>query len=423
MDPEVEARIQTLEAAMLAQEHRFTKAVINFIRHKNNSATRAAAIEGLVSSFFVRGVSTVVLSGGVLAAVAGGLLAWQANTLTAAQNERMDVQTIIMEAQRRSQAFQTELGQILDAIASEQREHAHAPQQATHSSRAEDGQAGTLTVAESRPQDVPALQPSRALLARLAALSQALRPFPILHVEAPEAVSEDGGILLRLARGFHRRTQPYPRLDGALGSPERAQLLLALIAVGVDLDAVNRAGVTFERADFSNRHLRNINFGPADLRGARFSCTVFVGVDLTRAQLVGADFERATFMPERLDMQTGDISDKNLMLFGSLFEIRYVSADLSGLNLLPYMNSFLSANLPRFVLPESQMPEIAYEVTPLADALRNLQLEKKEIPEEANNWYISRTRETIIVPFSLGNPTPLFSLAALSVPAPSPNCR
>lgn len=107
------------QESMLWQEHRFLAATRNLYLYRKDPNLRWAAVGGLVSAFFGRSASTALAGGGLIAVVLTAALALQANYLLSLQNERMDVQTVVMDAQRRTQNFQAEFSTIAADVAAQ----------------------------------------------------------------------------------------------------------------------------------------------------------------------------------------------------------------------------------------------------------------------------------------------------------------
>ncbi|MDA4847475.1 pentapeptide repeat-containing protein [Hoeflea poritis] len=102
-------------------------------------------------------------------------------------------------------------------------------------------------------------------------------------------------LLISRVSALSRSLRPYRLLqdDGSLSdplSPERAQLLLSLLASGVDMARIGEAGATFayadlRGADLSGQKLVNVELSNADLRGANLSATSLVRVNLSSSKL------------------------------------------------------------------------------------------------------------------------------------------
>lgn len=94
--------------SLLWQEHRILAALRSVYNYRKHSDLRHAAIGGLISALVGRATSAAALGGGFIALSLTVLLTLHANHLLSVQNEKMDVQTIVMDAQRRTQSFQVE---------------------------------------------------------------------------------------------------------------------------------------------------------------------------------------------------------------------------------------------------------------------------------------------------------------------------
>jgi hypothetical protein len=103
----------------LWQEHRILAALRNVYTHRANRTLRLAAIGGLVSATLGRTGTVAAFGSGLLALAVTAFLALHANHLLSIQNEKMDIQTIVMDAQRRTQNFQAEF----TSLAAELRVH------------------------------------------------------------------------------------------------------------------------------------------------------------------------------------------------------------------------------------------------------------------------------------------------------------
>ncbi len=176
----------------------------------------------------------------------------QQNDLLGVQNFRLEQQTHLQEADRRGSLIFL-MGNLLDAMDKEL--------------KSDVGQPG---VRDLSPQ----------VVGRVIALSKSLRPYRYL----------DGDSLI--AREL---------------SPERGQLLIALVASQVDNSTLLRI---FQAADFtyadmkgavlSGEYLGGINLFAADLSGAVLDETNFTNANLSNANLSGAIFARAKMTAARL---------------------------------------------------------------------------------------------------------------------------
>lgn len=271
---------QQRKEALLWQEHRLLTALRNVFEHRRDAHLRWAAIGGLISAFLGRTATTAIVGGGIAGAVFATLLALQANYLLAAQNQKLDVQIIVTDSQRRTQAFQADLVDITAALRDTNLE----------------------------PRDVTS---------RIVGLSLRMRPYPSLQVISGDGEALRGGAdpvegftlldvfrspadLLRASRG------PQVSLTPAI-SIERGQLLSVVVHNNrFNLSSLTRAGADFSGSDLSGRQ-----FGPANISSTRLSNSSFrestlydvVALPLlptpdwpqARTMLDGADFTCAAF--------------------------------------------------------------------------------------------------------------------------------
>lgn len=241
------------EEGLIRQEHRLVRILQNFFVLRptwpKNDSRRGAATEALIFRF-VQSLTPVAVTAGVsFTAIAGVVIAFQANRLIEAQNGLLKAQTTLLESQTKQIALQTtlseanrraasafELANVLDAIA-----------------KAVENKTGMTKL-------------SPALYGRIAALSRTLRPYRYL---------EDSGELCE---------NPL--------SPERGQLLVSLISANVDLDPI-RYDADFTRAVLDSANLRgaalaNMNLASASMRNANLAHVDLRGANLTDADLRGA---------------------------------------------------------------------------------------------------------------------------------------
>lgn len=260
---------EEIEAALIAQEHRFTHILFNFITSRStfekNDPRRKSALQALIWRFF--SPSTVATSGIGLTAFFGVIFAYQANSLLKEQNQ-------LSESARRS-AIVFELTSILDGI-DEELDEANIQKDAVKT-RDKNEEAGTTLIPENRPrrrdiENPPMYRLSDRLTGRIAALSRSLRPYRYL--------SNDGRLI----------EKPL--------SPERAQLLLSLVDSGIDMEEINHSSVTFDDADLRDTYLVGYDFThiklmKADLQGSKINGGIFDYARLDSSNIQKADLSSA----------------------------------------------------------------------------------------------------------------------------------
>jgi hypothetical protein len=206
---------------------------------------------------------------------------------TEIQVEQVEQQTVLAEMQQRS-GYTAELHSVLQALSL--------------------ADADTLST-ESRTGTDSKLR--RGLIARIVAFSLAAEPYRIIEFTGAGS------------------TAPTSRPADRLRSPERGQLLIALLLAGVDISALQ--GVTFGGADLRRAKLSGARLAGADLRDADLSGARLAGADLREADLSGARLAGA-------DLTEADLS-----------ATRFINADLR--------NADLRGAWVKRVVPPAQAPD------------------------------------------------------------------
>ncbi len=207
----------------------------------------------------------------------------QQNQLLTSQNIRLDQQTYLQEADRRSSLIFL-MGNLLDAIDNEL--------------QADRGQPG---VRDLSPQ----------LVGRVIALSASLRPYRYLERDS------------LVAREL---------------SPERGQLLLSITNSQLDNSTLRQifSSADFSFADlsgavFASEYLAGINLQEADLSGANFFHAELTGADLNRADLSEAILSEATLRKANLsntDLRQS-VLEHNDLRGASLYGVNLQGVDLT----------------------------------------------------------------------------------------------
>lgn len=171
------------------------------------------------------------------------------------QNEKIDQQTMTTDSQKRG-AFATELFSIIQAIARE---------------GVSDG--GRL---------------SNEIVSRIVVLTSSAEPYFYLKF-SPDPPSTDADKI----RGAQKLI-PDPL------SPERGQIILALVRMKVDLKLLSKAGAQFDSADLQGAQLNDVDLSGLSLRNCNFRFATlqkatFNGTNLDNAVFIGAQIEGAEF--------------------------------------------------------------------------------------------------------------------------------
>jgi hypothetical protein len=378
------------ESAFIAQEHRLIPAIANLVSALINKSPdeRRELLPKAVSAVFWCMLPSCGTAGVGIVAVLSLLLAWQQVRLLNVQNEKIEVQNILAEAQRRS-GLMIETSAIFQQIEDEKTLgklcNNYVSEKCWTSKRT-----GGLFV------------PSSATIGRLAALTQALRPYRYLSVEdqgpyrfrnndndkeiCPDSISDEllqhAAMILRGdSIGENGKPNPAPTDIKALqssienraleigampssfrwlesvrnwalqsteslpwlfagtkeirttsisckaSSPERGQLLIALHGASIDISKIVSKGADFRFADLPGAQLRGI---------------VLHGVDLSNSRLPGASF---------LEGNLEDVNFSGAHLAGAKFsraklkEIRFNNAIIQGSGTQGTSASLLSADM------------------------------------------------------------------------------
>lgn len=112
LDRRLEDEATQRKEALFRQEHRLAGALWNVYDNWGNGRLFWASVCGFAGALIARMAIATAVGGGLAAGLVASLLALQANYLLRVQNEKMDIQTFVMDAQRRSQLFQAEFSAI-----------------------------------------------------------------------------------------------------------------------------------------------------------------------------------------------------------------------------------------------------------------------------------------------------------------------
>lgn len=218
----------------------------------------------------------------VLAVLIPYILLYKQNKLIEYQNKKIDVQTGLLEADRRG-ALIFLMSNVMDKLDSELKEDWNS-----------DG------VRNISPE----------LIGRIAALSYSFKPYRFLSSDT--------------------------LISKAL-SPERGQLLLALSNMQIDticaLEILEKC--TFKKAYMAGINLNDANLKGVDLRGADLSGAYLIEADLTGASLTGGDFCESQMEGAFLNgafLNDANLSNANLSN-AFLNDAVFGGADLSGVYL------------------------------------------------------------------------------------------
>ncbi len=349
MEAELAATREALETALIAQEHRLLPALRTLaeIVFQRRGAERWRVLPAALSSVAwcllpSPGTATV----GIVALLTL-FVTFQQARLLAIQNDKVEIQNMLAEAQRRA-SLAVEITAIFERLDREKEEAAKDQLGACRSA----ANRRCWLQSEGEPPQL-SFVPTQATIGRIAALTQAMRPYRYLTVEgaAPELCPQATAsptltraytallapIAARGPRGAQDGLAPHQaaallepvyrgdgepqgewlrglaaralswveqaaggsltgtQLNCAPASPERGQLLVSLHAAGIELNVIQRAGADFTFADIPGANLAGIRLETFDLAGARLPGANLTGATLSGVSFRGADLGNARF--------------------------------------------------------------------------------------------------------------------------------
>jgi len=269
----------------------------------------------------LRIITTIFIAiGGLL----GSILLYNQNQLIVKQNDRIDIQNSLLEADRRSSLVFL-MSNILDKVDSEIKSQRDTMQnEVTESSE--------IKYSLSKP-----------LMSRIIALSRALRPYRIMDGDtlSTELISPERGQLFiaLMENGLDSRTQYEIVNKGNFSYADigrtriynasfpnanlsHVNLNSTSFMWGGDLLGVNFSGAKLLFVNFSGADIGNVDFSGADLTKANFGGVKLGGVNFANAKLYHANFRKADFSGVK------NINFNQLKNVKSLFDAKNIDPDL-----------------------------------------------------------------------------------------------
>lgn len=348
---ECEERLNVLnrdfEIRILEQEHRFLPALGNLLRvlFKERGDSRRQLAPATIKAFAWCLIPSPAAGAVGIIALLTLFVTMHQSSLLQSQNRKMEIQNILSEAQRRS-ALMFETAAIFEALDAEKSSNLKTACEAANSDSCWKSFADGSTL----------YVPSSATIGRLAALTQALRPYRYLRVEGVEqrlcpqdtrsvalddlyarllatrltagppqqlsvedakALAEKAWVLASQRQATLRKFQSFfgrlvgglvgdpesstePPLSCSPTSPERGQLLVSLHASKVDVSAIVKGGGNFSYADIPGANLSGLRLEDVSLEGANLPGSSFRNASLSNVNFRGADLNAARFAGARI---------------------------------------------------------------------------------------------------------------------------
>ncbi len=348
----IEAEKEDRENALISQEHRLFSAIRNFVSLilEDDAERRKRLLPGAATALFWCLIPSAGTATVGFVAIASLVLAWQQSRLLAVQNDKIEVQNVLAEAQRRA-GLVFEITAIFEQIEKEKgATKIDDPEYHCSEERKE-----ACYTRFQDPSEQVIFTPSRATLGRIAALTQALRPYRYLVVEgstadlcpsdtrsinldaaynflvgelanrgprggkapidvdrakelAEDAYARNWGLPLDSSRNIVSSTlneisdwvlglksPANLQLNCSPASPERGQLLVSLHAAGIDISAIQAAGGDFTYSDIPGASLSGVRLDGVNLTGARLPGANFGNSLLHNVIFRDADLSNARF--------------------------------------------------------------------------------------------------------------------------------
>ena len=285
-----------VQAEFIRQEHRLFHILKNAweYRKADSSDPRREASRSAILWRIVLALMPTTVVGGI--GILGIFLALQANFLLSIQNDKIEKQNHLSEATRRA-ALIYELTSILDKIDFEIRElRKKEPVQEESGSYSES--LDNLLASLENSDNTESWDLSSGLEGRIIALSRSLRPY--YYYDYENEIAEENKRFL-----FFNETLDEFRMIKKPLSPERAQLLITLLASKVNIRSIVSSG-DFKNSDLQNADLGSYDLKFIDLSSSNLQNTSFIATDLEFAilencNLSGARFDEANLKNMHVD--------------------------------------------------------------------------------------------------------------------------
>jgi hypothetical protein len=321
MTDATEDRLKAMELALLEQEHRLLPSASNlFSNWRAGPERRLAAVKSLLWCLLAASGGAAIITSAGLVGFLTLYFMWQSNKLLEAQNIRLDTQSHLIEAQRRSGM----IGQI-DQFSQYVR---------------------------SQPAQTDANSDHEPTLLYAARLSRQFRPYYALDYRS--GAGSPAGVAL----------------DRIPLSPERALLVQTMQQLGIEVAKTIPYAADFSYSDFRDSSLNTINFGSANISNSSFSNALVIGSKLgrpvddgigSRVSAIQVDFTCATFASTSLHgyfkgarfahvrLKAFDFTEpsaRNASHLSNLSDADLTDADFEGVKILGSDLAFFGAGAP-----------------------------------------------------------------------------
>ena len=322
-----------VEAKLLEQEHRLFPVWINFFRrnqYDKNDKRRISTLKALLWSFIPKPTPTVVVIS--LISIVTMFLAYEANVKLENQNTLLLIQNELQESQRRA-SLNIEISSIMQHINTERiSNRLISLKDSLHNKKGH-------KIAPYLLSDITA--------ARISSISRSLRPYRVLKTDRIEldelnSISNIFDKNLKYVRTQSLQVSDF--LENDIRSPEREQLLVALITMRISFSNIGKNSnfdfSNIQSFDISRSDLQTVNLNNSNLNNCSISYAIFDYANLKNSDLNYTNGTTSSFIQTDLE----NTSFKNANLNNINFKDAYLkNVDFSDAILI--MSNFESATL------------------------------------------------------------------------------
>lgn len=328
-----DSNLINIEAKLLEQEHRLFRVWLNFLRiskFEKGDKRRVATLKALVWSFIPKPTPTIIALSFV--SLITLFFAYEANVKLENQNTLLLIQNELQESQRRS-SLNIEISSIMERI--------NIEREANRLVSLKD------SIHNKKGHKIAPYLLSDITAARIASISRSLRPYRVLKTDR---VSLDE--FNSISNLFDRNTKFVKTstlriadfLENNIRSPEREQLLVALITMRISFSNIGKNSnfdySNIQSFPISRSDLQTVNLNNSNLSNCSISYTIFDYGNLKNTNLSFANGTTTSFI--QTDLESSNFENANLN------NVNFKDANLKNVNFknsILIMSNFDSADL------------------------------------------------------------------------------
>ncbi|MCF8378436.1 MAG: pentapeptide repeat-containing protein [Bacteroidales bacterium] len=322
-----------IEAKVIEQEHRLFPVWLNFMRrnkYKKGDIRRTSTLKALLWSFMPKPTPTIIALSFV--SLITLFFAYEANVKLENQNTLLLIQNELQESQRRS-SLNIEISSIMERINIEREANRLVSlKDSAHNKKGH-------KIAPYVLSDITA--------ARIASISRSLRPYRVLKTDRVN-LDKFNSITNLFDRNMKFVKTPALRigdfLENDIRSPEREQLLVALITMRISFSNIGKNSnfdySNIQSFPISRSDLQTVNLNNSNLNNCSISYTIFDYGNLKNTNLSFANGTTSSFI--QTDLEGSSFESANLNT------VNFRNANLKNVNFrnaILIMSNFNSADL------------------------------------------------------------------------------